>query len=125
MISLVSGWSAADKRKLSDTIHNALVSAFAIPTDDYNHRIVEYKPSDFILPAGKSEKFVLIEMTVFPGRSADAKAKLYKEIVDGLEKLGVPKSDVLIVLNEPPMENWGVRGGQRGDTVNIGFNLKV
>ncbi len=124
-ISLIKGRSPEEKKTLSDEIHAALVESIKIPQTDFNHRINEYAPGDWQLPPGKSEKFVLVEITMFPGRSREAKCNLYKGIVRRLETLGVPTADVLIVLTEPPLENWGVRGGIPADEVDIGFNLKV
>ena len=124
-ISVLSGRTVSEKQALSGAIHDALIEAFKIPADDYNHRIAEYDAANFLRPPGKSDRYVLVEMTVFPGRSAAAKANLYKGIVDRLERLGIPRFDVLIVLNEPPMANWGVRGGLPGDSVDIGFKLTI
>lgn len=124
-ISVLSGRMPSEKQSISNAIHDALIEAFCIPPDDYNHRILEYDPENFLRPPGKSANYVLVEMTVFPGRSPAAKARLYKGIVDRLEALGVPRSDVLIVLNEPPMGNWGVRGGLPADSVDIGFKLTI
>jgi phenylpyruvate tautomerase PptA (4-oxalocrotonate tautomerase family) len=124
-ISLLKGRSPEEKKTLSDEIHAALVESIKIPQTDFNHRIAEYAPGDWQLPPGKSEKFVMVEITMFPGRSKEAKRKLYKGIVRRLEALGVPTTDVLVVLTEPPLENWGVRGGAPADEVDIGFELKV
>jgi len=33
--------------------------------------------------------------------------------------------DVLIVLHEPPLENWGVQGGLPAWEVDLGFELDV
>jgi hypothetical protein len=32
---------------------------------------------------------------------------------------------VLIKLNEIPVENWGIRGGNPASEVDLGFNVKV
>jgi phenylpyruvate tautomerase PptA (4-oxalocrotonate tautomerase family) len=39
--------------------------------------------------------------------------------------LGIAPSDVFIVVLEPPLENWGIRGGVPASEVDLGFNLKV
>jgi phenylpyruvate tautomerase PptA (4-oxalocrotonate tautomerase family) len=78
-----------------------------------------------LVAPGKSEKMVLVEIAMFPGRSRVAKRTLYKGIVERLGALGVPAADVMIVLSEPPLENWGIRGGFPADEVDIGFELKV
>jgi phenylpyruvate tautomerase PptA (4-oxalocrotonate tautomerase family) len=124
-ISLLRGRSEVEKRQVSDHVHRALVEAFKIPEDDFNHRRAEYDTKDWTLPGNRSDKFVLIEMTVFPGRSREAKRRLYQGIVTRLESRGIPGNDVLIVLNEPPLENWGIHGGRLADETEIGFNVNV
>jgi phenylpyruvate tautomerase PptA (4-oxalocrotonate tautomerase family) len=124
-ISLLKGRSPEEKKILSGEIHAALVESIKIPQTDFNHRINEYAPGDWQLPPGKTEKFVLVEITMLPGRSKEAKRNLYKGIVRRLEALGIPTTDILIVLTEPPLENWGIRGGAPADEVDIGFELKV
>ena len=53
---------------------------------------------------------------MFPGRTKEQKAKIYEEITRALqEKLAIQPTDVFIVLNEPPNENWGLAGMQRAD----------
>ncbi len=124
-ISILKGWDKVEKKKASDIIHNSLVKAFKIPESDYSHRIIEFEKENFIFPESKSEKIIIIEMDVFPGRSKNAKKELYKMIVDSLELMGIPRNDVTIVLSEPLLENWGIKGGKAADEENIGFNIKV
>ena len=64
-------------------------------------------------------------MTVFPGRSFEAKKKLYQTIVKNLGDLHIQPNDILIVLKEPPLENWGIRGGHPANEVDLGFKLDV
>lgn len=74
----------------------------------------------------KTENFIFIELTVFKGRSYEAKKSLYKAIVDNLEKvLGIKRTDVLVVINEPPLENWGTAGGKPASEVDFGFKIDV
>jgi phenylpyruvate tautomerase PptA (4-oxalocrotonate tautomerase family) len=67
----------------------------------------------------------LVSIDAFAGRSLDAKRKLYRAIVANLEPLGIPKDHVKIVLREIPRENWGIRGGQAGSDVDLGFKVDV
>jgi 4-oxalocrotonate tautomerase family enzyme len=63
---------------------------------------------------------------LFQGRSFEAKKSLYKNIVDNLEAaLGVKRTDVFIVIQEPPLENWGVAGGKPASEVDFGFKIDV
>ena len=124
-ISICKGRSRQEKKALMDAIHSALVDCFKIPDSDRNQRIIEIEPENFEYPEGKTQNFTIIEMTVFPGRSFDAKKKLYQTIVKDLGRLDIQPNDILIVLKEPPLENWGIRGGRPANEVDLGFKLDV
>ena len=97
-IEILKGRSADEKQRLLDAVHAALVEGFG-------------------------ERYSLIEITAFPGRSADAKRRLYEAIVRNLRAERVPAEDVFVVLTEPPMENWGIRGGRPASEVDLGFRI--
>ena len=124
-VSLLKGKSKEEKKALSDAIHAALMEAFRIPENDRNQRIFEFEPENFDVPEGKTSNYTLIEITAFPGRSLDAKRKLYQTIVQNLNKLDIQPNDLLIVLKEPPLDNWGVRGGIPASEIDLGFKLDV
>lgn len=111
-IEILEGRSVEERQQLFQAIHEALVEAFEIPDDDRTQRIVEHERGNF-------------EITAFPGRSRTAKATLYESIVRGLASLGIDANDVSIVVQEPPMENWGVRGGRPADEVDLGYRLDL
>jgi phenylpyruvate tautomerase PptA (4-oxalocrotonate tautomerase family) len=124
-IEILEGRSAPERRRLLHAVHAALVEAFGIPEDDRTQRLIEHDPDNFEIPPGHSENYTLVEITAFPGRSPTAKRGLYKAIVRNLAEAGVPARDVLVVLHEPSMENWGIRGGRSADEVDLGFRLDV
>lgn len=119
------GSSTAVKKQLLDGVHDALVACFKIPDSDRHQRFIEHAPEDFEIPPGKGERFTIVELMVFPGRSLDAKRALYREIVARFGAAGIPATDVFIVLHEVPLDNWGLRGGIPGSEVKLGFELKV
>jgi phenylpyruvate tautomerase PptA (4-oxalocrotonate tautomerase family) len=119
------GRSATQKQALFDAAHAALVEALGIPDQDRMQRIVEHARADFELPPGRSDDFVLVVVTMFAGRSRQAKRRLHRALVRNLGELGVAPADVLVVLHEPPMENWGIRGGQMASEVDLGFEIQV
>lgn len=86
---------------------------------------MEVEPDNFEFPEGKTKDYTIIEMTVSPGRSVEAKRKLYQNIVGNLQKLNIQPNDILIVLKEPPFENCGIRGGYPANEVDFGFKLDV
>jgi phenylpyruvate tautomerase PptA (4-oxalocrotonate tautomerase family) len=124
-IETQEGKTTETKRGLLDAVHEALVEAFEIPDDDRQQRIQEYPVDDFEVPPSKSANHVVVTIDAFPGRSAGAKRELYAGIVRRFADLGVDPLDVLIVVNEIPLENWGIRGGQSAADVDLGFALDV
>jgi phenylpyruvate tautomerase PptA (4-oxalocrotonate tautomerase family) len=119
------GRSAVQKQALLDAAHGALVQALGIPDHDRTQRIVEHARDDFELPPTSSDDFVLVEVTLFAGRSRQAKRRLYQALVRNFGELGVTPTDVFVVLHEPPMDNWGIRGGQMASEVDLGFEVQV
>jgi len=125
-VEIFTGKSEDYKKKLLDSIHSALVESFKIPDHDRMQRLYELERENFETSKGKTDKYTLIELTVFKGRSIDAKRKLYSTIVKNLkEALDIDGYDILIVINEPPLENWGVRGGKAASDIDLGFKIDV
>ena len=108
-----------------DAVHSAMQTSLKIPEDDRSIRFHAYHPDDFQVPPGKTENYILVEITLFAGRSLQAKKELYSGIVANLGKLGILAGDVFIVLHEVPLENWGIRGGIPASEVDLGFKVGV
>jgi hypothetical protein len=80
-----------------DAVQSALGEALKIPEGDRTRRLIEHPPSHFAVPPGRGEKFTLVEVTIFSGRSMRAKRTLYQEaLVRDLAALDVPPSDIKI-----------------------------
>ena len=113
-VEMIKGKSREYKAFVLDMIHIALVEALGIEEWDRFQRIIEIDKENFDLPEGKTDDFMIIELTLFPGRSKEQKKQAIEVITDKLNKeLGIKNTDVFIVINEPPMENWGLAGKQK------------
>jgi phenylpyruvate tautomerase PptA (4-oxalocrotonate tautomerase family) len=124
-IEILEGHSAAHKKALLDGVHSALVECFRIPQDDRCQRLHELPPERFERPPTRSVRFTSVELTVFEGRSLEAKRRLYAAIVANLQRdPGIDPADVMIVLHEPPLEDWGIRGEAACD-LDLGFKVDV
>ncbi len=122
-VHLRAGRPAAETKAILDGIHAALVEAFRVPERDRNQLVHAYADGDFEARHGPGAVFV--EIVAFPGRTPDAKRKLYAGIAANLERAGVDPQRTLVVLHEPPLENWGIRGGKAATDVELGFKLDV
>jgi 5-carboxymethyl-2-hydroxymuconate isomerase len=83
-IEILEGRSAAYKKALLDGVHAALVECFRVPEDDRCQRLHELPPERFERPPSRSDRFTSVELTVFKGRSLEAKRRLYAAIVANL-----------------------------------------
>ena len=116
---------ALEVAALIEAVYQAQREALKVPEGDRQIRFIEHKPEHFAVPPGKTENYTFVEITLFPGRSLDAKRTLYRSIVRRFGEFGSAPSDIFIVLNEPPLDNWGIRGGVPASEVDIGFKLDV
>jgi phenylpyruvate tautomerase PptA (4-oxalocrotonate tautomerase family) len=124
-INLLDSWSRKEEYAISESVHDVLVDILKIPNDDFNHRILRYDRGSWQLPPGKSSKYVLIEINLFPGRQASTKARLYKELVSRLKLFAIPEDEIVIIIKEPPLDNWGIHGGVPASKSKLGYNLNV
>lgn len=119
-----AGWITSPESVIS-AAHSAVAEVLRLPDWDRTIRLVEHAPSHFPIPPGRGERFTLVEVTLFKGRSIETRRALYKSMVARLEGVGVPASDVTITLIEVPAENWGIRGGQMASEVDLGFKVDI
>jgi phenylpyruvate tautomerase PptA (4-oxalocrotonate tautomerase family) len=126
-IEILEGRSSAEKRGMVDAIRSALSGALQAPADDPSVRLIDYPAPQFSIPFPDqhSDRYAFVEVTMFAGRSLDTKRRLYQDIVSALEPFGVPADDILIVLHEPPMSNWGVHGGVPASETDLGFKVDI
>lgn len=114
-----------EKTRVSDAIHSALVESFSFPKDKKFQRFFPMNEEDFIYPKDRSEKYLIIEISIFEGRSVDAKKLLIKKIFENLEKeVEINTQDVEITIFETPKENWGIRGFT-GDEQQLNYKVEV
>lgn len=110
-ISILIGKPQNEKKVISDVILTAIMEALNIPKDTFHILINEYNNDNFVILSGNKESSIIVEISIFKGRSIDLKRILYKKIVDGLAPLGFKPLEVFIIVNENDMENFGIRGG--------------
>ncbi len=101
----------ANRDRISDLIHRVLMAAVGLPEDKRFHRFMPMAPEYFIHPEGRSAAYTIIEISMFEGRSAEAKKDLLNGLMRGfVDDLGMSADDVEITIFETPRANWGIRG---------------
>jgi hypothetical protein len=113
------------KRQLSDVIHGCVVEAFEYPVDKRAHRFFPLEAEDFFYPAGRSERYTIIEISLFEGRSVPAKKQLMRLLFSRAEQeLGISPMDIELTISETPKHNWAFRG-LPGDEHVLGYKVEV
>jgi len=125
LVSVFRRYDAAQRSALLEAVQSALVEAIRIPEGDRCVRLASFAAEDVLLKPGQTENFTLVEVSLFSGRSLEAKRALYQTLVRSLSALGIAAGDVKIVLHEVPAENWGIRGGQMAADIDLGFEVNV
>ena len=124
-IEVRKSWPAEKQQFLIQALHAAMLEALKIPERDKQIRFVEHRPEHFAVPPEATENYILVELSMFPGRSLEAKRNLYQGIVKRFGEIGIEPKDIFIVLNEISRENWGIRGGVPASEVDLGFKIDV
>jgi phenylpyruvate tautomerase PptA (4-oxalocrotonate tautomerase family) len=115
------------KQQLSDTIHSCVVDALQYPPHKRAHRFFLLDPSDFYYPPeiGRTDRYTIIEISIFEGRTVEAKKQLIRLLFDRLDKqLDISLQNLEITIFETPKHNWGFRG-LPGDEHNLDYKVNV
>ena len=113
------------KAKLSDVVHACVVEALQFPPDKRAHRFFPLEKEDFYYPAGRTEAYTIIELTMITGRTVAAKKKLIRLLYDRLQhEPGIAPQDLEICIIDNPAANWGFRG-LPGDEIALNYQIEV
>jgi 4-oxalocrotonate tautomerase len=116
-IALRAGVASAEQRAIADGVHQALVDTIGIPAADRFQLISEYAADHFIydpsyLNIPRSDRLVVLQITISAGRTLEQKRALYQRITELLaERPGISPDDVFINLVEVAKENWSFGRG--------------
>ena len=112
------------KAQLSDAVHGCVMEALHYPADKRAHRFFPLAAEDFYMPAGRTEHYTIIELSMFEGRSVEAKKTLIRLLFARLQPLGISPQDLEITIFETPRHNWGFRG-LPGDEHALNYRVDV
>lgn len=113
------------RQGLAQAIHRSVVEALAYPADKQFHRFIGLAPDDFVYPADRGVNYTIIEISMFAGRSTEAKKALIRALYANIgETCGITPQDIEITIFETPRENWGIRG-MPGDELALTYEVQV
>jgi len=100
---------------ISQAIHEGLVAGLDMSPDDLFQVFRQHGPGEMVFSPdfGGAERndLVMIRITMVHMFSVADKTKMYREIVQRLEQVGIRHDDVLICVVENGFEDW-YAGGQ-------------
>lgn len=111
----------AQRRRLLDAIHAALV-AVGVPAADRFQRVIVVAPEDLVVdphypeaagsPHPRDHRFVMAEVLWSVGRSVKLKRQFMQHLVDAQHEAGLDPEQLLLVFKETAWENWSFAGGR-------------
>ena len=121
----VKDWLTPIRETLSHIIHLCMVEALELPDDKKFHRFFPMERDNFYFASGRTEAYTIIEISMFEGRTVEAKKQLINLLFDRLNKeLNLSPQDVEITIFETPQHNWGIRG-LPGDELSLNYKVNV
>lgn len=122
--ALRSHWTSR-RKQLSDTIHACVCESLGLPENKRFHRFILLDKGDFIYPDGRSDNYLIIEITMMSGRTIAARKGLIRLLYNRLANdLQLALNDIEVCITETPPCNWGFRG-QHGDEVKLNYAINV
>ncbi|MDE2718564.1 MAG: tautomerase family protein [Chloroflexota bacterium] len=113
------------RQELSETIHSCVVDALDFPSEKRFHRFFPLDREDFLFPPDRSDRYTIIEISMFEGRSQESKGTLIRMLYERIGRdIGIPAQDIEITIFESPMQNWGIRG-RVGDELKLSYRVDV
>jgi len=113
------------RERLSAVIHECVMEALQFPADKRAHRFFLMEKEDMLYPAGRTDAYTIIEITMIEGRTVEAKKKLIRLLFDNIrDKVDIQHQDIEICIQESPACNWGFRG-MHGDEVQLNYKINV
>lgn len=113
------------QQKLSTVIHSCLMDAFKIPANKKFQRFILLDRNEFYFPEDRTENYIIIEISVFEGRSDAAKKNLIHFLFVRIShELKISTQDIEINIFETPKCNWGIRG-MSGDELSLTYKVDV
>lgn len=111
--------------QVSEIVHGAAVRSLQLPQDKRFHRFIALEPWQLVAPADRSERYLIIEVIMFSGRSTEVKKELLRALMGDLTReLGLHPNDVEVTILESPREHWGIRG-HTGDDLALSYKVEI
>ena len=114
------------RQAISDAINESISDAFKFPAERRLQRFFPMDRADFIYPPSeRSERYIIIEIDTFEGRSVETKKDLVRQITRRVNAAtGIEPRDIDVIVTEQPRHNWGLMG-EPGDEITLSYKVTV
>jgi phenylpyruvate tautomerase PptA (4-oxalocrotonate tautomerase family) len=111
---------------LSDAVNDSIAEAFQFPRERRLQRFFPMDREDFIYPPHeRSERYTIIEISTFAGRSKDTLKELVRQIYRRVpDATGLELRDIDVIITEQPRHAWGLMG-EPGDEIRLTYKVEV
>jgi 4-oxalocrotonate tautomerase len=117
-IDLLEGRTSEELRLIGDSVHEAMVSQLDVPVRDRFQLITQHTPATLqfnrdYLDIERSDRFVMVRVTLSAGRSTEAKSAFYQQLAQLLaDRIGLRTEDLAVILVENERADWSFGRGQ-------------
>jgi phenylpyruvate tautomerase PptA (4-oxalocrotonate tautomerase family) len=114
------------REALSEAINESISQAFQFPRERKLQRFFPMDRADFFYPSSeRSERYTIIEIETFQGRSADTLKDVVREIYKRVPAAtGIQPRDIDVIISEQPRHAWGLMG-ENGDEIKLSYKVEV
>jgi 4-oxalocrotonate tautomerase len=116
-IDVLDVWSGQELSRIGDAVQQALVTTMNVPERDRFQVISSHAASEFIFDRGyldipRSDRFVMVNVTLAAGRSPEIKQAFYADLCERLiDTVELRPEDLAVSLIENQREDWSFGHG--------------
>jgi phenylpyruvate tautomerase PptA (4-oxalocrotonate tautomerase family) len=114
------------REAMSEAVNESISVAFSFPRERRLQRFFPMDRADFIYPPHeRSDRYTIIEIETFQGRSKDVLKSLVREIYKRVPAAtGLKPSDIDVIISEQPKHAWGLMG-EPGDEIELTYKVEI
>ena len=117
-IDVLQGYSREERKAIGDCVQRAMMETLGVPERDRFQVITEHLPENFdfnrsYLDISRSDRFVLVEVTLSAGRTEDSKQAFYARLAELLiDAVALRAEDLAVVMVENERRDWSFGRGE-------------
>lgn len=114
------------RQAMSDAVNESIAEAFQFPRERRLQRFFPMDREDFIYPPHeRSERYTIIEISTFEGRSPETLKELVRQIYQRVPTAtGIEPRDIDVIISQQPRHAWGLMG-ENGDEIRLSYRVEV